>query len=117
MTAGRYDITIEQGSDFLKVIDVVSAGGTPLDLTDYTFLCAVRQTPEDVAPVLTITPVQDDLIANRLTIPAPAADTAAIPDTTSPVCFWDLQIISPDPDNVNTRLLEGIARFVPRIAS
>ncbi len=117
MTAGRYDITIEQGSDFLRVVDVVTSSGTPLDLTGYTYLCAVRQTPEDIAPVLTILPVQDGSVTNRLHVPAPAVDTAAIPDTTSPVCFWDLQIISPDPDNVNTRLLEGIARFVPRIAS
>lgn len=116
MTAGRADIVVEQGSDFLKIIDVNLSSGTPVDLTDFTFLCAMRQTPEDTLPILTFTCTQDNVVSNRLSVSALAADTADIPDTVSTVCFWDLQMVSPDMTPINTRLLEGIARFVPRIS-
>lgn len=110
MASARYDIVIDQGSAFVKILDVNLANSAPLDLTGYTYQCAIRQAQDSSsALILTLTVTKDSVLSNRLSFSATSAQTAAIPNTTSRVAFWDLQIIAPD--TTNTRLLEGVARI------
>jgi hypothetical protein len=44
MSAAKYDINIEQNSDYLVTITVTS-GSTPINLTGYTLYSQIRETP------------------------------------------------------------------------
>jgi hypothetical protein len=44
MSAAKYDINIEQNSDFIVTITVTD-GSTPIDLTGYTLYSQIRETP------------------------------------------------------------------------
>lgn len=42
MTAGIYDFTIEQGTDFSKTLTWQNPDGTPINLTGWTAACQIR---------------------------------------------------------------------------
>jgi fructoselysine-6-P-deglycase FrlB-like protein len=44
MSAAKYDINLEQNSDFLVTITVTD-GSTPINLTGYTLYSQIRETP------------------------------------------------------------------------
>jgi hypothetical protein len=44
MSAARYDINIEQNSDFIVTVTVTD-GTTPINLTGYTLYSQIRETP------------------------------------------------------------------------
>lgn len=46
MTAGVYDIVIDQGSDYFLDVIVKNSDGTPLDLSQYSARAQIRETKE-----------------------------------------------------------------------
>ena len=53
--SNKLDITIEQGSDFRRVLTITDQGGTPIDLTGYTFRGQGRKNYQDALPAFTFT--------------------------------------------------------------
>ena len=42
MSAGQYSFTIEQGTDFSRVLTWIDGNGNVIDLSGYTAACQVR---------------------------------------------------------------------------
>jgi hypothetical protein len=108
MTAGKYNITIEQGATFTLPI-TISDDGVLRDLTGYTARMKIKETVDDIAVLLSLTTengritIAADQVTDKgeLSLLVTAADTAAL-DFTSGV--YDLEIIS---GSTVTRVLEG----------
>ena len=105
MSAATYDITVEQGATFLKVITWKDSSAVPINLTGFTARMQIRERVSSAAAVLDIS--TDDYIvlggaAGTITITVPATVTAALNFTRG---VYDLEVESPG--NVVTRLLQG----------
>lgn len=125
MLAGNYNITCQQGSTFMRVIEIEQpdlavdpTGNTfiPFDLSGYTARMQVRRTIDSSAFLLelttengglTINPTEGD--SNKIQIHASADVTASV--STSGV--YDLEIISTD--NTVSRVLQGVFNLSPEV--
>ena len=112
MSAGEYDITIEQGADW-ELILTWNRDGEPVDLTDYTARMMARRRITDSYETLSIT--TDDAItlggvAGTITILLKAAETSALRAGTN---VYDLELVSPS--GVVTRLIEGALWIDPEV--
>ena len=109
MTAGRYDIVIDQGADFSIQLDLAN-NGSAVNLTDFTARAQLRATPttSELAGSFTLTFI--DRTGGILNMEMPNATTAAL----SPgKYYYDLEIESGG--GVVTRLLQGVARVTPNV--
>ena len=109
MTAGIYDIVIDQGADFSIQLDLAN-NGSAVNLTDFTARAQLRSTPtsDTVAGSFTLTFV--DRTGGILKMEMPNSTTAGI----SPgKYYYDLEIESGG--GVVTRLLQGVARVTPNV--
>jgi len=115
MTAGRYDIAIDQGSTFRKTITWKDSSGNEIDLTGYSARMQVRPTYSSSSTTLNLTTANGGITlggdAGTIELYVSATATAAIP-TTSPSQFadafvgvYDLELVAPNSDV--TRLLHG----------
>jgi len=102
MSAGRNNLTIEQGATFSRTWTWL-AGDVPVDLTGYTADAQIRQHPTsgtvvlDLASYLTLGGAAGTIL---LEIPDETTATFTIPAP----AYWDLHLIV---GGVITRLLEG----------
>lgn len=105
--AGRYDITIEQGSTFRLTI-VWKIGDTPVDVTDFQARLQIRERISDAATVLSLTDADHITVGTddgAFEIVVVDEETAAL-DYRSPG-FYDFEVESPGGEV--TRLLHGRA--------
>lgn len=106
MSAGIYDIYIEQGATYNQPLVWKDSSGTAVNVTGYTARMQIRKTVDATTIILTLTTENGRITvggANGLiTLLVSAADTAAL---TSFCGVYDLEVISPT--GVVTRLLEG----------
>jgi len=106
MSAGIYDIYIEQGATYNQPLVWKDSSGTAVNVTGYTARMQIRKTVDATTIILTLTTENGRIIvggANGLiTLLVSAADTAAL---TTFCGVYDLEVISPA--GVVTRLLEG----------
>ena len=124
MIAGVYNITIEQGSTFSRLIsieqpDLVTdpTGNTfePFDLTGYTARMQIRRTVESSTPMLSLTTENNGIIINpgtennEIELLISDEDTATL--TTSGV--YDLEIID-DSGNVS-KVVRGTVTLIPEV--
>lgn len=104
MTAGTYNVTIEQGATFSLRITYEDSSGAAVDLTAYTARMSVRRGPTS-AEVVSLT-TENSRIAlggteGTVTLSMTAAETAALP---AGEYVYDLELVS---GGSVTRLLEG----------
>lgn len=109
MSAGQYDITIEQGATWQRNIVWKDSTGTPIDITGYSARMQIRTRKSSTSTLLSID--QDDYISvgttdGLLEISIPASVTAAL-DFRGAV--YDIEIESPS--GTVYRLLEGTAEL------
>lgn len=115
MTAGKYDITIEQGATFYKVLTWTDSTGSAIDLSGYTARMHIRQKVTDVSPILNLTTENSRITlggsAGTITLLVAAIDTAVLsPQITG---YYDLEVVSGT--GVVTRLVEGRIFISPEI--
>lgn len=104
MSAARYNLIIDQGSDFVLAF-IVNEDGSAKDLTGYDARAHLRKTKSSSGePEAQFT----------CTVPVPAAGEVrmVLPNTTSTAMsagqyFYDLEIFEPAGTQVVTRILEG----------
>jgi len=107
MTAGTYDITIDQGSDYSLGITVKDSVGDPLDLTGYSARAQLRPKKDSTILSASFTceigsPPTDGQITMTL---ANAISTAM----TAGTYYYDLEVYTAG-DGYVKRLIEGKAR-------
>ena len=124
MSAGRYDITVEQGATFDLPLRYKTPAGTPVNLTGYTARMQVREAPATAVFVefnstltangfifLTGTPQNREDGANgNVRVYMTAANTAAMPRFAG---RYDLELR--DTTGYVIRLLEGQFKIEPEI--
>ena len=108
MTAGIYDITIDQGSDYSLGLVLKDSLDVPMDLTGYSaraqirpkkdsttltasFVCAINSPPTDGAITVTLS-------------------NAVSADITAGTYYYDLEVYTPN-DSYVQRLIEGKAKI------
>lgn len=126
MSAGIYDIIIEQGADWRLVLTWKDAAGNAVNLTGYSGRMQVRESFASKAKVFDLTTAN-----NMITFPAagvielkiPAAVSSAAPINPAKLAWidgkevqqliFDLELV--DVFGAVTRLLQGAALFVPEV--
>ncbi|MGS2647082.1 hypothetical protein [Streptosporangium sp. LJ11] len=117
MAAGIFDIDIEQGSDYDRLLQLTTQGTNPqpLVLTGYSARAQVR--PNRGRDTVVLYELTSD--GGGLAIDGPAGHiTVTIPGEDSSAWLWteavyDLEIVSPD--GKVTRLLKGAFRVDPEV--
>lgn len=114
MTAGTYNITIEQGATFSRPMTYLDAARAPKDLTNYTARAKFRRGTHDgpvviesEAPLSNLTLTLGGL-AGTITLSMTAAQTGALTVTSG---VWDLEL---ETAGVVTRLLQGTFKVTPQ---
>jgi len=104
MSAGRYNILMEQGATFSLPLVYQDSTGTPVDLTTYTAILQVRKNPS--SPVILELSTANGGITlggalGTITLNAAATATSLLP---AGEYFYDLKL---HPGAAGERLLEG----------
>lgn len=112
MSAGKYDIVIEQGTTLNLVAKYYDSASALVDLTSFTARAKFRPT-YDSSPILTLTTENSGIAlggtAGTITLSAAATATAALTAPSSGV--YDLEIVTAG--GVVTRLMEGKYKITP----
>lgn len=108
------NLVIEQGTDFTNIITVADDDGVVKDLTDYTFEGAIRRTYSSSTSYPLTVEANVDPTDGKINMSMPAAETAELRAPRRYV--YDVYMIGPDPDNVRTRVVEGIVTVTPSVA-
>jgi hypothetical protein len=124
MSAGRYDIVLEQGATFDLPLRYLDSVGTPVNLTGYSARMQVREAPDSVLLVefnsaLTANGAifmngaaedRSDGANGNIRVFMSAANTSALPRFSG---RYDLELV--DSSSYTIRLLEGQFRVEPEI--
>ncbi len=127
MSAGLYDITIEQGADWRMTMTWKDAAGVPINLAGYTGRMQVRESWGSRAKIFDLTTENDGIVLDALngtiTLHLPAATSAAVPINPAKTAWidgkqaqqlvFDLEMVAPD--GAVTRLIQGAALFIPEV--
>lgn len=115
MPAGKYDIIIEQGATFSRVITWDDEDGEPVNVTGYTARAQFRASHGSTSTVLSLTSPSSGLVLGgalgTITMTITATATAAL--TAPSFGVWDLELVSAT--SVVTRLLEGTYQITPEV--
>lgn len=113
MTAGEYDLIIEQGATLDRTFTWKDSTGTEVNLTGYTARCQVRRSQAGAEKLLDLTTENGGItlggIAGTIQLNASAAVTALL----SGFGAYDLELISGG--GVVKRLLQGKVTFSPNV--
>lgn len=112
MSAGTYNIVIEQGADFNKSLSLTDNSGDPFDLSNYSAVNGqIRRhyNSETVSANFTCT-ITGDGTAGQIAWGLNATGTAAIEPADH---LYDLELVAND--GTITRLLEGSVTVKPNI--
>ena len=114
MTAGKYDIVIEQGADFSYNVTWNDQTGAPVNLTGYSAAMMVRNSYNDASPILSLTSAGGQITlggaAGTIAISASNTLTAALPASNG---FYDLELTSAG--GTITRLMQGKVTITPQV--
>lgn len=112
MLAGRYDITVEQGSTFNLTLTYKDQRGYVIDLTGYSARMQMRSavTSNTVAMELTTANgrIAIDPLLGKITLQIAAADTATLSGTG----VYDLELVN---GAIVQRILEGSYTISPEV--
>jgi hypothetical protein len=120
MTAGRYNITIEQGATFalpVTVSDIISGSTVPRDLTGYTARMKIKENVTDDVSVLFLHTSSGEIVIapNQVTDPGELSINLAASVTASLTIergVYDFELVT---GSVVERLLEGKVRVRPEV--
>ena len=111
MTAGIYNLIVEQGATFTRVITWKDSDDALVDLTNYTARMMARVNFTDASPIFELTTENGGIAlggaAGTITLTISATDTAAFDAQVHGV--YDLELI--DSSSVVTRLIRGNVKF------
>jgi hypothetical protein len=113
MSAGRYDLYIEQGATYTKVFTWYASPGVPVDLTNYTALCQIRYSVDDDTVLLASdsTPAGITITLGGALGTITMGIAASISNALDfDIAVWDINLTY-TPTGVVTRLLEGEVKF------
>ena len=102
MSAGRYNIIIDQGSDF-SVLFTITEDGSAKNLTGFSARAQMRTTKGASSVSATFTCTITSASEGKLTMSLPAATSSAL---TAGRYFYDLEIFTSS-DATVTRLMQG----------
>lgn len=105
MAAGKYDIVIEQGADFLLTLTWRDQNYNPINLTAYTARMKVKETKDSTTTLISLTSSSGIILGGALGTIAIAITAANTATYTFETAVYDLELI--DGSGVVTRLLEG----------
>ena len=116
MTAGNYDITIEQGATFeLHIVYQSGSPATPVNLTGWTARMQVRKSYKTADPPLLDFTTQNNSItlgsAGQIDVVGAATLTDALPEKVL-VCVYDLEISN---GTIVRRVVQGSATISPQV--
>lgn len=122
MKAGKYNLEVEQGATFFRVLTIKSPGNTPIDITGWQFRGQLRKNVGDTAPVAALSFV----ILDQEDFPGQVEATMSNTVTAAIVCdlsenqakeitkfVYDIEAVKPD--GMVLRLLEGVANVSPEV--
>lgn len=112
MLAGRYDLTVEQGSTFNLTLVYKDQRGYVIDLTGYSARMQLRKTVSHGSADLDLTTANGRIVvegtAGRITLNIAAADTAGLSGTG----VYDLELVN---GLIVQRILEGSYTISPEV--
>ena len=111
MPAGKYDLDIEQGATFLRIL-TISENSVLKDLTGYVARAQIRRTVKSSTITATITATITDPANGEITLKLTAEETTALVSERS---VWDLEIDDQAGVPVVTRLLAGNVTIDPNV--
>jgi hypothetical protein len=83
MTAPVYNITIDQGADFVLPLTYLNPNQTPVNITGWSAEMMVRQTYSDNTPLVSLSSQSNGITlggtAGTITIDIPASQTEVLP--------------------------------------
>ena len=104
MSAGKYDINIDQGATWSITLTIKQANRLPLNLTGYTGEGMIKKTLDDPTPIASFIVSFPSPLEGKVSLLIPA-------DVTSTMDFvwgvYDFKITSPEPASQVTRVLQG----------
>ena len=122
MSAGKYDMTICQGSDYELGVTIKDSTGALIDLTDHTFTGQVRKTASDLIVQASFTFEILDQVTNtgRVNIKMDAATSSGITLDKSKSSSRKITTMTYDVESVSASLgtkrwLEGKVNFSPEV--
>lgn len=109
MTAGRYDITCEQGASFIRLIKLYDSSNEPRDLTGYEARMHVRRTKNASSTIIELSTDNgriiieptEDMPLGAIQLVLTAEETSYLTDEG----VYDLELIATD--NSVERVLQG----------
>lgn len=102
MSAGKFNMVVEQGSTFRKQLQVKGSDGTPVNLTGYQVRGQIRIAFEDVNPTASFTCTITDAVNGIVEIVLTATLTEDLSFTKG---VYDIELVAPG--GAVTRLLQG----------
>lgn len=109
MTAGTFNITVEQGTTFVNNMTANVDGST--DITNFTFSSQIRTEALSDHVLATLTVTKTDNAAGTFSINLTDTQTASLPAGTHK---WDLVYVNSG-DSSRNRLLEGNCTVVAQV--
>jgi hypothetical protein len=106
--AAKYNLTIDQGATFERLVRV-SEANAPKDLTGYVVRAQLRRSYKAALPLATFVCAVTDAAAGEITLTLDATTTTGI---TAGAAVWDLEL---EYAGVVTRLLEGTVQITPEV--
>lgn len=122
MSAGRYDLVIEQGATYERKIAYRDAAGVLVSLTDWSVQSHVRENIADATPKIVLAGGGGiDYIKtgsfgsapNNYNISINISPTVTVAQTSYTTGYWDMELV--DPSGKVIRLLEGRVKIVPEV--
>lgn len=104
------ELQIDQGTTFETTMNINNDDGTFIDITDYEFDSQIRKSYYSSTPAATITTSIHDAANGEVKLSLSAAQTANIK---AGRYLYDVRMTTPD--NVITRVIEGIITVTPQI--
>ena len=109
MSAGKYNILIQQGVDYTQVV-TMSTGGVPIDFTGATISGQIGDLDASTPIIASFTVVNEDLANGTFVLTIPASTTSTLSFTTALY-----EVIVQYPSGAVDRLIRGNAVFSPKV--
>ena len=103
------NIFIDQGSDYSNIVTVTTPNGQPLNLTGFTVASQMRKSYSSSVSYNFNASIFNALLG-RVRLQLTSAQSEAIPPGRY---LYDVEVTSPN--NIKTRVVEGIATITPQI--
>lgn len=111
----RQNLSIYQGADFRRALELRNESSALIDLTGYTFRGQIKSSYADASPVFSF----DFTLRNQVSdtgvvdMRLPAEDTAAVSITKPTDYKYDIEMV--DGDGIVTRIVEGNVKLYPEV--